>query len=109
MAVPLPAAADELASSEPETTVSSLPQMIISEVQTGNLARLDEFIELHNTTDQPIDLTSWQLRYITASETSVKNVEQPSATISLSPAVVEGVTALVAPHGYYLLYSGVVV
>lgn len=86
----------------------TLPPVIITEVQTGNAARADEFIELHNTTSEPLDLTGWQLRYITSSATSTKNVGDPSSVINLVPPVVDGQTILIPAGGYYLLYSGVV-
>ena len=74
--------------------------VLISEMQTGNVARADEFIELHNTGDQPIDLTGWQLRYITAEVASVKTPQDPTAVIRLAPS------ALLPAKGYYLLHAG---
>lgn len=82
--------------------------VVISEVQTGNAARADEFIELHNTTGTPLDLTGWQLRYVTASPDSVKNLENPTALLRLAPPLVDGRPALVPAKGYYLLRSGAV-
>jgi hypothetical protein len=93
----------------PEPTPdSSLNRLIITEVQTGNATRADEFIELYNTTDQPLDLSGWQLRYITASDSSIKSVVDPSSTIVLAPPVVDGATSLLPGHEHYLLYAGVV-
>lgn len=82
--------------------------IVISEIQTGATARTDEFIELFNATDEPVDLTGWQLRYITASETSTKTVEDPSLVITLLPPIVESEPVAVPAKGYFLLHSGAV-
>jgi hypothetical protein len=82
--------------------------LLITEVQTGNAARADEFVELYNTTDLPLDLSGWQLRYITASATSTKNLEDPSTIIQLATPIRDGTPLLLPPGGYYLLYAGVV-
>jgi hypothetical protein len=91
----------------PPAEPAALAPVIITEVQTGHAARADEFIELHNTTDEAINLAGWQMRYITASATSTKQVEDPSAIIEIAPPS-GSQTAMLPPRGHYLLYAGTV-
>lgn len=43
--------------------------IIITEIQTGAASGSDEFVELYNVSDQPVDIAGWQLRYSNASAT----------------------------------------
>lgn len=72
-------------------------------------ARADEYIELFNATDEPVDLTDWQLRYITASEASTKTVQDPSSVITITPPLVGEVAALLPVNGHYLIHSGAII
>lgn len=85
--------------------------VLIAEIQTGVATptpgtRANEFIELYNNTATPLDLTGWQLRYITASATSTKNVEDPSTIITLTPPLIDGEVVRVAAGENYVLYAG---
>lgn len=91
---------------EQEVEPSESPSLIITELQTGNAARADEFIELRNMSNEPLDLSGWQLRYITASATSAKNLEDPSSIIPLVPPLEDDEAVTVPPGDYYVLYSG---
>lgn len=91
---------------ELEVEPSELASFVITELQTGNAARADEFIELRNMSSEPLDLSGWQLRYITASATSAKNLEDPSAIIPLVPPLEDDNALAILPGDYYVLYSG---
>lgn len=67
--------------------------VIISEVQIsgGTGHTNDDFIELYNTTDAPIDITDWQLRKKTKTDTtstgiSLKTFSTPTDMILIIPA-----------------------
>jgi len=72
--------------------------IIISEIQTGAGTASDEFVELFNTSDQPVDITGWQVRYINATTagdtTLLATVEGPTADHVYVPA-----------NGYYVLHT----
>lgn len=74
--------------------------VIITELQTGSSAsgKSDEFIELYNTSDKPIDITGWQLRYVNASNETAT----PSTIAAVTPPDGE-VVAELPPHSYYVL------
>jgi hypothetical protein len=69
--------------------------VVINEVAWGGTAASpqDEWIELRNNTDQPIDLTGWMLRWQRKQPPQPK--EEPWKTVALSGTI--------APDGYYLL------
>lgn len=71
-----------------------LTTVVISEVQTGGLENTaDEFVELYNPFDTLLDVTGWQLQYISASGQTVTILANFNGTIS--------------PHGYVLVsYQG---
>jgi hypothetical protein len=96
LSAPQVVVADEIA---PAT--NSVPPVLITEIQTGlsgsgNASK--EFIELYNTTDQPIDISDWQLWYIsgTASQTKHAITLQRLGQDASSPTILAG-------HAYYLL------
>ncbi len=81
--------------------------VVISEFSGGNgsgSAATDEFIELYNPTNSPVDLNGWTVQYKSATGTSYSN----SVTINAS-TVLTGSTIIKA-RGYFLLvganYSG---
>lgn len=90
-----------------EDAEGSLGPVIITEVQTGKAARDDEFIELYNTTDDEIDITQWQIRYITANAGSASNVTSPTSTLQLASLSGDG-PILIPANDYVVLYAGVV-
>ncbi|MEK9173930.1 MAG: lamin tail domain-containing protein, partial [Patescibacteria group bacterium] len=63
--------------------------IVIQEVQIAGETSDDEFIELYNPTDTPVDISSWQLRRKTESG-------------SVSSIKVFAKDTLVAPYSYYL-------
>jgi len=64
--------------------------VVIGEIQLrGTVDHDDEFIELYNPTEAPVDLTGWSLQYKSASGTSFSRFDLPAASI--------------AAGGYYLV------
>src|SRR3989344_8548213 len=64
--------------------------IVISEVQVGNTGEADdEFLELYNPTDSPIDLTNWRI----ARKSSAGN-DQTDLVASVSGSI--------PSHGYFL-------
>jgi hypothetical protein len=66
--------------------------IVITEIQTGSVAQSgEEFVELHNPTDEPLDLTGWTLEYKSAagSDWMVKST----------------LSGFVQPRGFYLIAS----
>lgn len=77
-----------------------VPSVIITELLTGTkTSGSQEFIELYNTTDQPIDLTGWQLWYLSAQATD-QNKPSSNGVIMLGD---NALSSVIAAHGYYLL------
>lgn len=69
--------------------------VVITEIQTGSLTSASqEFIELYNTTNQPIDISAWRLEYFSA---SAANFNNPSRVIQLH--------GILQPGKYYLAAS----
>lgn len=64
-----------------ENSKAEIPKVVINEVQiTGGTGKSnDDFIELYNTSDKPIDITDWKLEKIIKSGTKsiIKNFEAP--------------------------------
>lgn len=71
---------------------SATTHLVISEVQfAGDGGANDEFVELYNPTDNPVDISSWSIQRETATESpsfTKKNFTSP---------------AIVPAHGYYLI------
>ena len=59
--------------------------VIITELQTGAAAGGDEFVELYNTSDQPVDISGWQIRYAN-STAAATTLLQTIATNTVLPA-----------------------
>jgi hypothetical protein len=78
-----------------------LPTLIISQIYGGGgntgAVYTNDFIELYNTTDAPIDLTGWTVFY--ASDTGLFKLE--TETVGYTQAVT--LTGTIAAHGYYLI------
>lgn len=69
--------------------------LLISEVQTGSATSASqEFVELHNPTDEPIDLSNQKVQYFSA---STANFDPPSRSILMH--------GVLAPGAYYLIAS----
>lgn len=88
--VPLPVSAED--------TEVSTPAIIITELQTGAGTGSDEFIELYNVGDEPIDIAGWQLRYRNATATS------GSSTL-IADIGTAGQPVTIAGHGYLVLHT----
>lgn len=75
-----------------EIAYSATTHLVISEIQfMGDNGANDEFIELYNPTDNPIDISTWSIQRETATESPTftkKNFTSP---------------AIVPDHGYYLI------
>ncbi|HUC89188.1 MAG TPA: lamin tail domain-containing protein [Patescibacteria group bacterium] len=79
-----------------EDAPAQLVPVIITELQPGSSeSASQEFIELYNTTDQPIDFGSHQWRLILAGA-SAKNWDTPYRTINLSGTIDPGKSYIVA-------------
>jgi len=81
-----------------QTQAQTTPSIVINEVQIAGDKADDEFIELYNTTDQPIDLNGWKLRKKTKGDTSATG----SSVIDLSMA---NTLSLTLPAKGYLLWA----
>ena len=91
--MPLSAAAEE---SEPTPAASpSISSVIITEIQTGAKTAGDEFIELYNQTDQPVDITGWQLRISTISAPDSTSLLTDVAAVDDQPILLDGKTHFV--------------
>ncbi len=65
--------------------------LLLSEVQTrGAASHDDEFIEIYNPTDSPVDLSSWSVQYKSAGGTTYLRFDLPA-------------TASISADGYYLV------
>jgi hypothetical protein len=67
--------------------------IVISEIQTGSsTSASQEFVELYNPTDQPVNLEGWQIEYRPASDSS-----------SWTNRTSEGLHNQIKAHGFYLI------
>ncbi len=90
-------------------TDPAMPDVFITEIQTGNDTASQEFIELYNASDADIDLAdtnamqgfTWKLQQFSSTKVSAATFSwattDPSSTISL--------TGVIPAHGFYLLSS----
>jgi hypothetical protein len=90
---------------EPDTAEeqAEVSPVIITELQTGAQTASDEFIEIYNQTDEPVDVTSWQVRYLNS--TTTDGATTLLATISNAddqPVILES-------RSYYVLHTESVV
>lgn len=75
------------------------PPVLITEVQVGVEVASHEFIELYNTTTTDLDLTNWQLEYLSAAH-SASQPAKPHSLITLSGSLRAQSYALFSFHGY---------
>lgn len=76
----------------------SVPEVVIAEVQTGsNTSASQEFIELVNTTEQPVDVSEWRVEYFAANP---KNFDTPTRTMPLHGSLPAKAHYLLASSGY---------
>lgn len=66
------------------------PHVVISEIQSVGSLSTDEFVELYNPTDDPVNLTNWRL-----SKKTPGGVEMDIIAATMSGTI--------APHGYFLI------
>lgn len=85
---------------EPSEPVEATAAVIITEVLTAtSTSGVQEFIELHNQTNEPIDLTGWQVWYLSA-QAADPNKPRSDGIIPLG----EGTdTPIIPAHGQYVL------
>ncbi len=77
-------------------------QVIINEALVSFTAAMPtrtDFVELHNTTDQTLDLSGLRVSFRAAGNTSAV------ITVTL-PGTVGNATTLLSPHGYFLIANG---
>ena len=80
-----------------EGVVDQTNPVIITEVQTGAATENDEFVELYNTSDAPVDITGWHVRYAEAGSA-------PDATMLLAEVTASGSNRIIlAGHSYFVL------
>lgn len=72
---------------------SAASHIVISQIQIGGVSVDDEFVELYNPTNADINLTGWNLRRKTASQTG-------SGT-----SLVASLSGTIKSHGYFLISS----
>lgn len=89
-------------------TSSTLPDIVLTEVQTGSATSgKDEFVELYNSTANPIDISGWQLRYLSATS-STTTLDKPTTTITIASSSINSTgdgTVLVPAKGYFVLHT----
>jgi DNA/RNA endonuclease G (NUC1) len=74
------------------------PHLVISQFQGGGAVAEDEFVEIHNTSDSPIDLNGYRLVY--RSQTGQSDVLNPFAAWSTSTIIPAGGFYLIATPSY---------
>ena len=68
-----------------ESTETLPPHVVISEIQTGGTQdATEEFVELFNLGEAPVDITGWQLQYRAASGTPTQNWPASSTKATLA-------------------------
>ncbi|HEU4914357.1 MAG TPA: lamin tail domain-containing protein [Candidatus Saccharimonadales bacterium] len=73
--------------------------VIITELQTGAAAASDEFVEIANVSQDPVDITGWQIRY--------QNAATASGSSLLGTVVADdGSATILLPGGYYVFHTG---
>lgn len=80
---------------------NAMPTVIITEIQTRNATVAQEFIELYNTTSQPVDLSGWAVWYLPAA-----NGPDKLAAGNVLPLRATGNSTSIPAHGYYVLSDG---
>lgn len=83
-----------------------LSPVLISEIQTGGANdATEEFVELYNPNDEPINVAGWQLQYRPASQTAAQSWPASSikATIACAAGSSADCTVPIAAHGRFVL------
>lgn len=92
---PTPAASPSPSPEPTPPAIAASGKILINEIQTGGKTADDEFIELYNPNDFPIDLTRWELRKKSADDT---------ATSTGTPLVDNAdFTGVIPAKGYFLI------
>lgn len=97
----------EQAPVEESESPAGLPPVLITEIQTGadvSGRAAEEFIELYNTTDEELDLAGWQLRYVSATASTV-SIDKPSFRANIAPPEPDEDSVLLGPGEYYVLHT----
>lgn len=77
---------------------SSQSPVLLTELQTGSMTSAsEEFIELANVSDVPVDLTNWRLEYFSAATTSLT---KPFRTIPLHGSIAVGAHYVISSNNY---------
>ncbi len=74
----------------PQIVRSATNHVVISEIQIGGTTATDEFVELYNPTNAPVDLTGWRLQKKSSTGTTVSNL-------------VSVMSGVIPAHGYFLI------
>ncbi len=96
-AVPLTAVA------EGSLDESSVPPIIITEIQTGAITASDEFIELYNQSSETVDIAGWQIRYINSTVTT------GTTTLLTTITPTSGESILLESGKYYVVHTASVI
>lgn len=72
--------------------------ILITEIQTGAASAGDEFVELYNADDTPVDITGWQVRYLNATSTGAASILATIQSDDLS-------AVLLLPGEHYVLHT----
>ncbi len=100
---PSPTPTSEPSSTPPATTTPPMPTFMplasstvfISEIQVGGVDAGDEFVELYNSGEEPVDLSGGSIQYVGGHNTI-------TATSSISKKNIEG-PALIPAHGFFMI------
>lgn len=77
--------------SKPGSVLSVSSSVVISEIQIDGVTSNDEFVELYNTSNLPVDISGWRL----ARKTATSTAEPQNIVASLSGTI--------APHSFFLV------
>ncbi len=89
-----PSAATALVWLGTEVSSTTAPPILITEIQTGAGTASDEFIEVYNRSDKPVDITGWQIRVANAGA-------EPSLLVAVASA--STVPVIVDPFTHYVV------
>lgn len=85
----------------PAKVSAATAPVLISEIQTGSsTSASEEFIELHNISDQTIDLSTYKIEYYSATATAFYPLASATQTITLSGLLYPGGNLLAASNNY---------
>lgn len=74
------------------STIATAGRILISEIQVGGIDSGDEFIELYNAEEFPIDLSAWSIQYLSGGGVSL-NVTKKNMNSGM----------VIDPHGFLLI------